>query len=509
VRRLEPPVAPSCSPLRRVLVVLGTEDPAVEAASELDELHEAFRTEYGLLDLRLLDRPERGAIDDMLPEFKPHVFHFIGHGDSRDSAGELLIDSNGGSSGYRWDTTSIAAALNRFAPRLAVINACRSQQGVDSRTTDEIARASRAGNWEVAATFLEAGTQAVIAMQGDIRGDAAVRLTRALYPAIAEGNPIDSALARARSAVAKGKWDSRDHWLPCLTVRVSPEYVIPSQSAVRISPNQRAEIQNRFKPLKFLVDREEQRSDLVKFLQPASNGEAAGAALAIVGTREAGKTGLLTWTMGVQALAGANVAYVDLADTDSLSFRKVLERLEEALRNAPVYGSENAKVLDKLVERVGPDWTTRPEGETSAESLFAAFHETLNALRPPVVLGLDHVERVQEAHRTIVREHLIGAASGGSLKVRVIVAVDPANADNILPAQTAVDVRIVEVALWPPDRYTELAIRYLRACDIPRDEFDDIVKSFARMRQKSAASWPAALLPGLVAQIKGISSVGR
>ena len=87
--------------------------------------------------------------------------------------------------GKNWLLTSqYVRDLLRPAPRVAVMNACRSGEVADVRSLTE--------------AFLAGGTAAVLGMQGDIRGTSAAKFGGELYQALAEGKQIDEAVTRAR-----------------------------------------------------------------------------------------------------------------------------------------------------------------------------------------------------------------------------------------------------------------------------------------------------------------------
>ena len=121
-----------------------------------------------------------------------HIFHFIGHGgfDLRTEAGMLVLEDDSGK-GQPVHGDRLAAVLqNRRSLRLAILNAC------------EGARNSRQDPYSSVATrLIQQGVPAVIAMQFEITDEAALTFADELYTALAEGWPVDAALAEARSAI--------------------------------------------------------------------------------------------------------------------------------------------------------------------------------------------------------------------------------------------------------------------------------------------------------------------
>src|SRR5262249_26982187 len=78
--------------------------------------------------------------------------------------------------------------------RLVVLNAC------------EGSRASRADPFAgVAQTLIQQGVPAVITMQFEITDQAAITFADEFYAAVADGHPVDAALANARKAIFWGR----------------------------------------------------------------------------------------------------------------------------------------------------------------------------------------------------------------------------------------------------------------------------------------------------------------
>ena len=92
----------------------------------------------------------------------------------------------------RVSATDLGRLLGDHDPlRLAVLNACESGRG------DSVDVFS-----STAATLVRRGTPAVVAMQYEITDEAAIEFSRSFYEAIADGIPVDAALAEARKGVA-------------------------------------------------------------------------------------------------------------------------------------------------------------------------------------------------------------------------------------------------------------------------------------------------------------------
>jgi hypothetical protein len=145
-----------------------------------------------------------------------HIFHFIGHGDFDELHGEgvvILADDEGRS--HRLTATDLGRFLGDHDPlRLAVLNSCES------------ARGDRADVFSsTAAVLVRRGTPAVVAMQYEITDNAAIEFSRSFYDAIADGLPVDTAVAEARKGIAVAISDTLEWGTPVLFMR-APDGVL-------------------------------------------------------------------------------------------------------------------------------------------------------------------------------------------------------------------------------------------------------------------------------------------
>jgi hypothetical protein len=153
-----------------------------------------------------------------------HVFHFVGHGgfSERKGTGVLYFVGEDGNS-KELSATDVARLLGDHEPlRLALLNSCETAEGA---STDIFS--------STAASLIRFGTPAVVAMQFQITDDAAIQFSRVFYSAVAQGMPVDSAVAEARKSVALQS-QSYEWGTPVLFMR-SPDGVlfdVPIQPAL-------------------------------------------------------------------------------------------------------------------------------------------------------------------------------------------------------------------------------------------------------------------------------------
>jgi tetratricopeptide (TPR) repeat protein len=147
----------------------------------------------GLIRLHRLESATLSGLHHALRRQSYHIFHFIGHGifDEKAQDGILLFENESGRG--RPVTGQELGTLfydYRSSLRLAVLNAC---EGARTSTTDPFAGAAQ--------SLVQKGIPAVIAMQFEITDEAAIALAHEFYGAMAEGYPVDAALAEARKAI--------------------------------------------------------------------------------------------------------------------------------------------------------------------------------------------------------------------------------------------------------------------------------------------------------------------
>lgn len=121
-----------------------------------------------------------------------HALHFIGHGGFDESAEEgvlLFKDAEGVSRPVTGDRIK-AIIGDESSIRLVFLNAC---EGAQLAKTDAFTG--------IAMSLVQAGIPAVVAMQFEITGGAAVWFSSEFYKALADGYPVDAAVSEGRKAI--------------------------------------------------------------------------------------------------------------------------------------------------------------------------------------------------------------------------------------------------------------------------------------------------------------------
>ena len=137
--------------------------------------------------------PTLEALRDKLRVFKPHLFHFVGHGvfDQSDNKGALVFtDDNGRGELVKADT--LRSTLTDYGIQLAVLNACDTGTAA---TNDVITG--------VAGALASSGVAACIATTRAIADEAALLFAREFYSTLVAGAgySLERALTEARRAL--------------------------------------------------------------------------------------------------------------------------------------------------------------------------------------------------------------------------------------------------------------------------------------------------------------------
>ena len=182
-------------PLRVLVMISAPVDvPQLDLAKERDRLEQALAPlrDQGKVHVTWQEDATLTALMRYLRKETYHIFHFVGHGafDPKRDVGLLLLEDEQERS-FPVESDRIGAFLRDHSSlRLAVLNSC---EGARSSRSDPFAG--------VAANLVRQGIPAVVAMQFEISDDAAITFSGEFYAALAEGLPVDAAVAEARKAI--------------------------------------------------------------------------------------------------------------------------------------------------------------------------------------------------------------------------------------------------------------------------------------------------------------------
>jgi hypothetical protein len=182
-------------PLRVLVMIANPKDyPALDVENEWQNLKKAVSDleERGLLILERLETATPVALQYRLRREDFHVFHFIGHGGFDEGAQDgLLMLENENGLGKPLSGQYLGTILHdEDSLRLVVLNAC---EGARTGKNDPFAGAAQ--------SLVQQGLPAVIAMQFEVSDQAAITFAHEFYAALADGYPVDAALAEARKII--------------------------------------------------------------------------------------------------------------------------------------------------------------------------------------------------------------------------------------------------------------------------------------------------------------------
>jgi hypothetical protein len=180
-----------------ILVVMATPRnlPWLDADQEWRVLQDSMRhlIKVGAVSLERLDMATLHDLQAYLRTRPYHVLHFAGHGVFAEETqeGALMFCGPDGCA-VQVRARDLALVVSDVPSlRLVVLNGC---QGARVAPRDPFSG--------VAQTLVQQGTPAVVAMHSTLSDQAAIMLTREFYGALADGQPVDAALAEARKAIA-------------------------------------------------------------------------------------------------------------------------------------------------------------------------------------------------------------------------------------------------------------------------------------------------------------------
>ncbi|MDJ0695367.1 CHAT domain-containing protein [Mastigocoleus sp. MO_188.B34] len=158
-----------------------------------------LRNNY-LVYLEILENKKIEEVQGKINDIKPHIFHYIGHGefDSQEQVGSIaLVDTN---KKAEWiDDNTFGEFFRNFKPRLVILQAC--QGGEVDFTANYAGLAPQLTRNEI---------PAVIAMQYPVNNVVASLFSEAFYEALAKGESVDAAMQQGRGKIVRDDPSNRD-----------------------------------------------------------------------------------------------------------------------------------------------------------------------------------------------------------------------------------------------------------------------------------------------------------
>ena len=161
-----------------------------EWATICDALDDKQRVQ--LVHVDRLPAPTISELQRWLRHNEVHVLHFVGHGcfDDRLQDGMLMFTDSSGRAAPISSAVLGTHVRDHDPLRLVVLNACQTARADDADPYSGMAQG-----------LIQQEAAAVVAMQFPISDDAAIVFTREFYGAVADGEPLDQAMASTRKAL--------------------------------------------------------------------------------------------------------------------------------------------------------------------------------------------------------------------------------------------------------------------------------------------------------------------
>jgi len=503
----------------RVLMVIGAKDdedailPWKEIRRIEAEIHKSDRLRHDnklvhrMVDIEILRRPGLENLRKDYKEFKPHIFHFIGHGELEANADAHLVISyqDPDTKKYEeipWTTAQIRTTFQGrdWLPRFVLINACRSE--------DQGAEDNRRHAWTIGDVFRKLGVPAVLTMQADVNGEAAGVFAGTLYKSLAELEPLDIAVANARIAISnfvKGL-DRREWAIPVLTVAIPPEEILqlrPTATAERLLEIKDCAI---FKEIDLFSDRTDQKRSLFRGFYPLPPQTANKDLIVVRGQQDAGKSWLARWCMEACALLNNDIRYVEVGGMETKTWLDVILQIRDGddtknsslLINKPLKraafhkfnwelehrltGKEPPNVWDgtvvepRKIKLSDPAANWPPNFEKNTLESFRQAIIQAAEINNPLIIVLDHFTKnagitVPEMEHYLIPFLIAPAArrqfrevlsETESHSVKFVLVLNDDEFEKFKIGELVSGPYEVEAPLFKPEKFAELLAEYLR-----------------------------------------------
>lgn len=187
--------------------------PPLHVAEELEALVDLGRS-VSRLEVDPVKPATLGALRSKLVERKPHVVHFMGHGQVEPVSGRGLLAFEGPDGELDGVSADSLASVLKGSPslRLVVLNACET-----ARAGAGGADGAYAG---LAPALVRGGLSAVLAMQLPVSDAGAIAFSGEFYRRLVAGDPVDVAATEGRKELHSGRRSSVEWAVPALFLRV-------------------------------------------------------------------------------------------------------------------------------------------------------------------------------------------------------------------------------------------------------------------------------------------------
>jgi hypothetical protein len=163
---------------------------------EVSILRQLAQAAGSKVELEIIEHATLDKVTQTLREFRPHVFHFTGHGVYESERGGHLVFETEQGEAWLAPAEHIAILLHDYDVFLSVLNGCDT--GV-STTNDAVSG--------VAGSLIKAGVPAVVATMREVYDEQAMLFAREFYRSFFAGFTVEGSIAEARKALSLNDWD--------------------------------------------------------------------------------------------------------------------------------------------------------------------------------------------------------------------------------------------------------------------------------------------------------------
>ncbi|HEY66502.1 MAG TPA: CHAT domain-containing protein [Caldilineae bacterium] len=239
---------------------------------ELEITQDALQRLGSQVELRtLVEKATFTDLSDLLGDWQPHILHFATHGKFDGTHGYLMFtaapDEHPSGDSLTWirsDQLRTLLDARGESVRLIVLSACQGAQ----TSPESLSRGEMLAG--LGPALIQAGVPAVIGMQFEIRDEAAIIFTRALYRGLLEPRrmgQVDAAVAEARAEL-EARWpDQQAYATPVLFLNAEHGRIfslVGEVSEMFVSPKQLEATQREHLRRQLVRDLRERRRALME-----------------------------------------------------------------------------------------------------------------------------------------------------------------------------------------------------------------------------------------------------
>lgn len=176
----------------RILIAMASPDgmDKLDVAEEDRRIRDALKKleTDGKVEIQTVSHTTRLSLWEAFSEFNPHILHFTGHGVLQADGTGALIFEDDDQQPEEVDANDLMEVLRaNESIKMVILSACQTA-----------AHGSSAAIMGIAPRLVWDGLPAAIAMQFKVPEKTALQFMKNLYKSLAQGNPLDTAVSKAR-----------------------------------------------------------------------------------------------------------------------------------------------------------------------------------------------------------------------------------------------------------------------------------------------------------------------